>query len=238
MDENDEVTIDTIIERIHKQTMDVFGDMNFEEYIPKAKEWVAPHWQLLESESQQFIPTGLMLGELLDKIGDGGQADKAPVVIEYCKTLEKELFQKIFYEYVNNLIRSNINVSKSFCDSFERNENGKLRKSKVFADFLKDATTKNKNRPEEWHFEIGKMARVLIMTLEGKEKDTVFADFRRFLEKIFDEEFFMMQFEKRLDEIADLRNKCAHPNVVDEDNAKDGKAAIREKLIDILKYYK
>ena len=40
------------------------------------------------------------------------------------------------------------NVSKSLGDSFERNGNGKLRKSKVFADFLKDATTKNKNRTE------------------------------------------------------------------------------------------
>ena len=214
------------------------SDMNFEEYIPKAQEWIAPHWQLLENESQQFIPTGLMLGELLDKIGAGGQADKAPVVIEYCKTLEKELFQKIFYEYVKHLIGSDVNVYKSFKDSFEENEYGKTRKSKVFANFLKDATTKNRNKPEEWHFEIGKMARVLIMTLEGKESDVLFVDFRRFLERIFHEEFFEKEFEKRLDEIADLRNKCAHPNVVDEINANNGKSAIREKLNDILKYYK
>ena len=238
MDENDEVTIDTIIERIHKQTMDVFGDMNFEEYIPKAKEWVAPHWQLLESESQQFIPTGLMLGELLDKIGDGGQADKAPVVIEYCKTLEKELFQKIFFEYARYLKDNDVDVKVAFRDSYLKVDGKKNKQSKVFAYFLKDATTYNRDEPEKWHFEIGKMARVLMMTLEGTESDVLFKEFREFLEKIFDEEFFKQEFEKSLDEIADLRNKCAHPNVVDEDNATTGKAAIREKLINILKYYK
>jgi len=97
---------------------------------------------------------------------------------------------------------------------------------------------KNKNKPEEWRFEIGKMARVLIMTLEGKEENLLFLDFRSFLERIFAEEFFKNQFEKSLDEIADLRNKCAHPNIVDENKKNNVKSAIREKLDNILKYYK
>lgn len=238
IEETDEVTIDLIIEKIHNQTMTLMSSMNFEQYIPIAEEWMAPHWNLLESESKKFIPTGLMLGDILDKIGDGENADKAPVVIEYCKTLEKELFQKIFCEYVKYLIKERINVKEAFQDSYKKVDGKKNKKSRVFADFLNECTTYNKCKPEEWHFEIGKMARVLMMTLEGVESDVLFIEFRKFLEKIFDEEFFKQEFEKSLDEIAELRNKCAHPNVVDEDNATSGKAAIREKLINILKYYK
>lgn len=232
MDETDEIAIDEVIEQIHKQTMNFAAGLDIDGYIPAAKEWIDPCWERLEESSKCFIPTGILFSSIASLFSGDNKMEMTPIVIEYCKTLENELFQKIFFGYIENMISREVNVKRKFANSFSDND------AKVFAKFMNDCTWYNKTQPSEWHLEIGKMIKILTFALDDNVKDELFKDFRSYLDDLFEKEFFNPDFIKNLDTINLLRNDCAHKTFVDKNRANSGKTIIREKLLNILKNYK
>jgi len=228
MEEADEITIDNFDEKIHNLVASFLSRYSIADCIPESQDWINPYWEKLEPESKHFIPTGIFLYKFLSE----PSIDMAPIMIEFCKTLEKELFQKMFYGYIKNLIERCIDIATEFGDSLEKEA------TSIFAKFLLDCTTTYKNNPSEWKFEIGKMVIILQQTLAKKPKDLLIKDFRNYLDCTFEQQFFRENFNEQLSVIAKLRNACAHPYIVDRSKVDTGKEIIRKKLLSILKYYK
>ncbi len=220
--------IDDAIEQIHGKIAELLSSESLSEYIPESQKLITPHWEKLEEESKRFLPTGEFL---FKQLGQQEDADYAPVMIEYCRTLENEMFSKMFKGYIYSLIKHRTVVNKTFKDSFAEVE------SKTFADFVNKCTTRNANRPSEWKFEIGKMFHVLDHTLIDAPQCSIFLDFREYLSRVFKPNFNRGTFIKDLSRINDLRNDCAHRGFIRKSEISSGKQKIVKKLNIILENY-
>ena len=228
IDDNSDTSVEQVIDRIHEQIAEAVSQFSIEGCLPEAEAWLNPYWNKLEPESKHFIPTGLLLYNLYNGASD---MDMAPIMIEYCKSLERELFKKMFFGYVQDLISRNVDIQLQFPEAFSR------RDTSVFAEFLKKCTTVSRENPQEWKFEIGKMAYVLQSALTRHPRENIIIDFRNYLNRVFDRQFFRERFINQLSVVTRLRNECAHPSVVNNDVVEEGKEIIREKLLLLLQYY-
>jgi uncharacterized phage infection (PIP) family protein YhgE len=66
-----------------------------EGYIEEIKRWL-DLWELLDLQSQKFLPIAEFIFDELSKLED---ADYAPFVVQYCRTLENEILKKLFENY-------------------------------------------------------------------------------------------------------------------------------------------
>ena len=66
-----------------------------EGYIEEIKRWL-DLWELLDLQSQKFLPIAEFIFDELSKLED---ADYAPFVVQYCRTLENEILKKLFEAY-------------------------------------------------------------------------------------------------------------------------------------------
>ena len=217
-----------IIEKIHEKIREIISDQSITTCIPEVKDWLMPHWDKLENESKQFLPTGAFLFRQFEK-QEG--ADYAPAMIEYCRTLEKEMFEKLFCGYIQNVIERQIDLRTVFSDSFSDKD------SSIFAEFLESCVVDYPFNPGQWHFELGKMAYVLTRVLAKRQRVSIYRDFREYLNSAFDTHFFGEHFSDQLSVISRLRNECAHPAVVNQEKVSEGRELIRKKLNSILAYY-
>lgn len=221
-----------IVDAISSKIEDMVPRANVKSCIPDLMEWLKPHWRKLEPESHGFLPVGEFIRRELDAQADDG-TDYAPAMIEYCKALETELFTKMFRAYVQDLIDNNVDVRREFSDDFDRRS-----ETHVFAEFVERCIRRDRHRPYNWRFELGKMARVLTSVLRHDgDPQGIFADFEDFLGTAFDEGFFGSDFSDRLTDIANLRNECAHRSLMVKDKAELTRELIRQKLNSILSYY-
>lgn len=225
---DDENSIDLIIDTIHEKITDTLSEQTISSSIPDVQNWMTPNWNRLENESKRFLPTGAFLFKQLEK-QEG--ADYAPAMIEYCRTLEKEMFEKLFVGYIQNVIDRNINIDRTFPDSISNKD------SSVFTKFVKECVNRYPTLREKWHFELGKMAFVLTRVLARNQSLSIFKDFREFLNNAFDTQFFGERFSDQLSYIVRLRNNCAHPSLVNQEAVLEGREIIRKKLNSILAYY-
>lgn len=228
INDDSEASVEQVIDQIHKQISDAISPLGIKECLPEAQEWLNPYWNRLESESKHFILTGIFLYNQFNRTAD---IDIAPIMIEYCKSLENEIFKKMFFGYIQNLIERQVDISTKFPDAFKKSN------TKIFAKFLSECTTKNKNNPDKWIFEIGKMNFVLQSALARNPKDGIARDFRDYLNRVYAQQFFRERFIEKLDTVTKLRNNCAHPSIIDNDIVAEVKEIIRKKLMLILKYY-
>ncbi|MBO4440281.1 MAG: hypothetical protein J5798_13150 [Spirochaetaceae bacterium] len=229
---NTEEDIETVLDKIHKTIIQ--RNYDYESYQEAAKEWINPYWNKLEIESQSFIPTGILLAE---QLGLSSKADMAPVLIEYCKSFERELFMKMFKDYADFVIKNDYEIPSKI----EVTDNSALTPEEttvnIFIEFLKFCK-KNKNKPDRWKLEIGKMKFILELTLEKDCKHQVINDYKTYLRNSFDDVFFTLGFLENFNNINKLRNDCAHPRLIEQTDITPSTDLIRNKLIAVLKYKK
>lgn len=232
LDESDDVRIEEILDKIHENAMSFAEALDLTRSVSQAKIWLDPYWFRLEADSKLFLPVGILFSEITSKCSNNRNMEMTPTVIEYCKTLEKELFFKIFVGYIYDVVDRHINVRSAFDSAFNNSD------TKIFARFIQKCSYYEKDKPQNWHLELGKMITILKFTLEDEVKEPLLNDFKRYLGKVFEYNFFEVNFIDNLKFINDLRVDCAHTSFVNEGRASVGKDIIREKLLVLLKNYK
>ena len=114
---DDEEDIESVLTEICDEIEKTcYGQIN-EEAVNEAKRWINPFWDKLEKESQVFLPTGVVLQTVFADLSD---VERSLYILEYCKTLEKELLNKIFKRYILDLYSRKINVRSAFKNDFEK----------------------------------------------------------------------------------------------------------------------
>src|SRR5699024_5517750 len=96
----DEKEIIKFLEQKIDETIGKIIDQGFEMYIEMVKLWIDPNWNKLEDLSKDFLPSAELLYSQINKVEN---SDPSPYIIQYCRTLEHELLEKIFRPYLKNL---------------------------------------------------------------------------------------------------------------------------------------
>lgn len=223
---------EAITEKIQEKINQLIEKSDIEYYIPLVQDWIKPYWDKLEDESKRFLPTAELLFQEYKETSD---FDLSTAIMPYCKTLEKELFTKMFSGYIKYLILCGTNVQTKFKKDFNEIQ------TKRFAVALKRFTTELKNDETEWRFELGTMEYVLKRVFKDASsllrEGRIYRDFKNYLEKHFEDSIFNNDFLLKLDIVVKLRNDSAHPNIVTPERIKEGKEITKQKIIELLKYY-
>lgn len=188
--------------------------VTIEGYIEEIKRWL-DLWELLDLQSQKFLPIAEFIFDELSKIPD---ADYSPFVVQYCRTLENEVLKKLFESYHSSGLK-NVNRNELVKDDLE-NEN-----TSVFAKMvLKD----------DRRYELGKMSRIMSYLKEGGKTlngSKLLKHFRAFTINYFDEQIIEATFLEDIKKLTnDFRNKAAHPYSVGIDMAKQCQKLLRKSL--------
>lgn len=225
---DDEEDIEAVLTEICEELEKICSEQITEEAKNEAKRWINPFWDKLEKESQIFLPTAVVLQTVFADLSD---VEKSLYILEYCKTLEKELLNKIFKMYVWDLHRRKIRVRSDFAADFGNKTTG------PFVQFV-DSSIRNINNPDDWKFEMGKMIYTLENVLVKQKSFPIYDDFRNFLPRILDDPFFKAEFMANMEMIRNLRNESAHHIINDTKLIQTNKDIIQSKLITLLRYYK
>tara|TARA_B110000046_G_C12990352_1_gene397583 strand:+ start:60 stop:1889 length:1830 start_codon:yes stop_codon:yes gene_type:complete len=193
-------------------------------------------WDKFETLSKSFLPTAEFLFDELSKFE---HPDLSPFILQYCRALENEILQKVFRNYVQNLKDRNVSIEKDFEWDISLNEKGKPINSNTFrfAKHLKKCLSVER---QKWFFELGSMYTYL-KYLTGKtiSKSPLLQDLRTFLFKYFEEHVLETEFLLRIEAVTiEFRNKAAHPNRINVEDAERGKKELRSILKDLLEMYK
>lgn len=146
IDAEDDV-VEAVIDKMHEKIVEAVSSYSLESCYPEAEAWLFPYWENLEEESKLFIPTGLFLYK---QLRGNKKADVAAVLLEYCKSLEREMFQKMFKGYISTLVDNQIDVAVVYEEAFRKDV------TRIFAEFLLKCTTDYRDDDSKWKFEMGK----------------------------------------------------------------------------------
>ena len=183
-------------------------------YIEEIKRWL-DLWDLLDLQSQKFLPIAEFIYDELSRIED---ADFAPFVVQYCRTLENEILKKLFETYHNT----------GLCD-VDRDELVKSdlenQKTCKFARMV----VRNKIT-----YTLGEMNFIMALLKQGGNTLSVsplLRHFRDFVVAYFDEKIVEADFLNDVEKLtSEFRNKAAHPYSMGVDLAQECQFLLRKSL--------
>lgn len=185
-----------------------------EGYIEEIKRWLNL-WELLDLQSQKFLPIAEFIFDELSKLED---ADYAPFVVQYCRTLENEILRKLFEAYHSTGLK-NVNIDELVKNDLENKTTGK------FAQMVK----KNKIT-----YTLGDMNFIMALLKHGGKNlndSPLLQNFRAFTISYFDKKIVEAEFLKDVNKLTnDFRNKAAHPYSINIALAKECQSLLRKSL--------
>jgi SAM-dependent methyltransferase len=197
--------LDTVYSKEHQ---------TIEGYIEEIKRWL-DLWEMLDLQSQKFLPIAEFIFDELSKLPD---ADYAPFVVQYCRTLENEILKKLFEAY-HSIGLAGVNRDELVKDDLDNQKTGK------FAQMVK----RNKV-----NYTLGDMNFIMALLKQGGNtlnESPLLQHFRAFTISYFDEKIVEAEFLKDVNKLTnDFRNKAAHPYSISIVLAKECQSLLRKSL--------
>lgn len=212
----DEEKLFKLCQKIDAKLDDVYNkeQQTIEGYIEEIKRWL-DLWELLDLQSQKFLPIAEFIFDELSKLQD---ADYAPFVVQYCRTLENEILKKLFEAY-HSIGLADVNRDELIKGDLENQKTGK------FAQMVK------RNRVT---YTLGDMNFIMALLKQGGNtlnESPLLQHFRAFTISYFDEKIIEADFLKDVNKLTnDFRNKAAHPYSISIDLAKECQSLLRKIL--------
>jgi hypothetical protein len=184
------------------------------------------NWDKLDALSREMLPMAEYLYDQLQRIEN---ADFSPVILQLSRSLENEMLKKLFVEFTLYII-----VTQDDLDDFLK-EDLFIEQTKVFAKYL----LRYRGVPrEKIIYSLGEMKFILELT-SGKNtirKSPLLQAFKEYINHNFTDEYLISSdYLTRLKNIVDqYRNKCAHPNKLEQVAALECKEQIPESINDLL----
>jgi hypothetical protein len=188
--------------------------ITIENYVGEVKRWL-DLWELLDPQSQKFLPIAEFIFDELSKFKD---ADYSPFVVQYCRTLENEILKKLFETYHSKGLLG-VNRDELIKDDLEN------KKTQKFAQMIK----RNKIT-----YTLGDMNFIMTLLKHGGSNLTdspLLQHFRSFTITYFDEKIVEADFLSDVNKLTnDFRNKAAHPYSINIELAKECQVLLRKSL--------
>ena len=183
-------------------------------YIEEIKRWL-DLWEKLDVHSQKFLPIAEFIFDELSKIDD---ADFAPFVVQYCRSLENEILKKLFEAYYTSAL-VDVDREELVKDDLSNPKTGKFAKM-----------VKNNSKT----FTLGDMNFIMALLKQGGEtlaNSTLLQHFREFTIQYFDERIIEAKFLADINKLTnDYRNKAAHPSSIGIETAIECRKLLRKSL--------
>lgn len=214
-----------LCQKIDDKLNDIYNNeqQTIEGYIDEIKRWL-DLWDLLDLQSKKFLPIAEFIFDELSKLQD---ADYAPFIVQYCRTLENEILKKLFEAY-HSIGLVGINKDELIEDELENQKTSK------FAQMVK----RNKA-----NYTLGEMNFIMALLKHGGNnlnKSPLLQHFRAFAISYFDEKIVEAEFLQDVNKLTNgFRNKAAHPYSISIDLAKECQSLLRKSLnvfLESLKY--
>jgi len=205
-----------LCQKIDVKLDDIYNkeQQTIEGYIEEIKRWL-DLWEMLDLQSQKFLPIAEFIFDELSKLQD---ADYAPFVVQYCRTLENEILKKLFEAY-HSIGLADINRDDLVKNDLDNQKTGK------FAQMVK----RNKVT-----YTLGDMNFIMALLKQGGStlnESPLLQHFRAFTISYFDEKIVEAEFLKDVNKLTnDFRNKAAHPYSISIDLAKECQSLLRKSL--------
>lgn len=205
-----------LCQRIDVKLESVFNkeQHTIQNYIEEIKRWL-DLWELLDIQSQKFLPIAEFIFDELSKLED---ADYAPFVVQYCRTLENEILKKLFETYHSKGL-SGINRDELIKVDLENQKTGKFAKM----------VERNKVT-----YTLGDMNFIMALLKQGGNtlnESPLLQHFRTYTISYFDEKIVEAEFLKDVNKLTnDFRNKAAHPYSINIELAKECQSLLRKSL--------
>ncbi len=197
--------LDTVYNKEHQ---------TIESYIEEIKRWL-DLWEILDLQSQKFLPIAEFIFDELSKLQD---PDYAPFVVQYCRTLENEILKKLFEAY-HIIGLAGVNKYELIKNDLDNQKTGK------FAQMVK----RNKVT-----YTLGDMNFIMALLKQGGNtlnESPLLQHFRAFTISYFDEKIVEAEFLKDVNKLTnDFRNKAAHPYSISINLAKECQNLLRKSL--------
>lgn len=201
--------IDAKLDNVYKNEK-----QTIEGYIEEIKRWL-DRWELLDLQSQKFLPIAEFIFDELSNLKD---ADYAPFVVQYCRTLENEILKKLFETYHSKGLKE-IDRDELVKVDIDNDKTGK------FAQMVK----RNKIT-----YTLGDMNFIMSLLKHGGNtlnESLLLQHFRAFTISYFDEKIVEAEFLKDVNKLTnEFRNKAAHPYSISIDLAKECQSLLRKSL--------
>ena len=181
------------------------------------------YWNELEPDSQHFLQTAMLVKKQLDPDID---IDFSTILIELCKTLETELYAKIFLPYATQIKNSknHFNIQK-----YKNSDSPTQELAQYIYRFLN-------NMPRK--IELGPMRTILEKAQSPKRKSYLINDFYIHLHNTFNTDFFSNVYIEKIIKITHTRNECIHGALISYDTLVQSNLLIKELITHLLKNLK
>lgn len=201
--------IDSKLDKLYKKE-----NQTIQNYVEEVKRWL-DLWESLDPQSQKFLPIAELIYDELSRLQD---ADYAPFVVQYCRTLENEILKKLFEVYHNNGLPG---INKDDLIKYDLDN----QKTSKFAQMVK----RNKVT-----YTLGDMNFIMALLKQGGNtliESPLLQHFRAFTISYFDEKIVEAEFLEDVNKLTnDFRNKAAHPYSISINLAKECQILLRKSL--------
>lgn len=206
---------------------------DIELYNWTVKNWLSSNYENIEPQSKMYLPSAEYLYDALCKMKE---VDFSPFILQYCRSLECEILQKLFRAFVRDIKVKGYNVTNRYAYDFMKV--GQNHHDKPSCKFAKTVSKYMDKEENEWMFELGTMQHTMNLVADGYYSPII-KDFKDFIEEKFNSGLINHDFVSELEDITkNYRNKSAHPNYITYDDAQKGKEEIRQALNEFLNCYK
>jgi predicted RNA methylase len=168
------------------------------------------NWNKLEPLSKEYYP---LAEYLFSKLQSMPNIDFSPVILQYCRTIENELLNKLFIKFTRYLINKCNPIEDFLTNDLAKDEKGRDKPTKQFANTIIQCRNKNDN---EIKYTLGTMHFILNYASTQNHRETSFliSEFIDYIENNFDSNIVLStNYLKEISSIInDFRNKCAHPS--------------------------
>lgn len=203
-----------------------------DEYIALAQDKYE-YWDEYEDLTQKFLPVSEYLYSKLQRLKEEN-LDYSPVIIEVCRAIEYEFLRKIFNRYSIDLIaRQSSGKISNFLytdDSNNRCERDSRKKTDVFVKAIKQVA----KFQVDIKCTLGSMNMILKMLKDTElvSRSPLLQDFQEYLKRNADfKKLLDINYVERIDDIVNrFRNRSAHPDIMDENAARECKDNMPENI--------
>ncbi|MEH7309368.1 hypothetical protein [Neobacillus drentensis] len=188
------------------------------------------NWDILDPLSKEMLPLAEYLFDQMSRLND---VDYSPVILQYCRSLENEILQKLFIQFAIHIYQK-IEDLEGFLKGDLENE-----KTKQFAKVI--LSSKNKDI-EDVKFTLGQMIRILEYTAGKRtiKESPLLQEFKQFITQNFNETNILSKdYLSNIKSITDdFRNRCAHPYKLNEEDAIQCKEIVPQDINNFLRFWK
>lgn len=179
----------------------------------EAEKWFGESWELLSEQCRNYLQTAAAYEKLSQQ---NGNADCAPIAIEFCRALELETNSVVMKPYIDYY------YAHGFQDKTYKGNFKTIQK-------FQDAVEKQRNNSKEGMM-LGQIGTCMRNAPDSVDDKNIFYSFKKYCEENGKEQLLDVDVVGEFQLVGKIRNQSAHPSLLDKGCVSQAKQLVRAAL--------